>query len=158
MFADCYAKFSHLFEDDGPKFVMGRMDHSRGSPQIIVDRMVPIEGQPLEKGRLHLTLRTEKLNGTGMQTVDRLHDFLTTRAIQPGGTKPSGEVVPVVLEFETGGSAITVAPDPMLRVELGPEFVREAAQMVGAGCVSLVGGKSIETEDNSKRGWGRGRR
>ncbi len=46
MFADCYAKFSHLFEDDGPKFVMGRMDYSRGSPQIIVDRMVPIEGQP----------------------------------------------------------------------------------------------------------------
>ncbi|MCA9273018.1 MAG: DNA polymerase III subunit alpha [Phycisphaerales bacterium] len=158
MFADCYAKFAHLFDDDGPKFVMGRMDHSRGSPQIIVDRMVPIEGQPLEKGRLHLTLRTEKLNGSGMQTVDMLHRFLVGRAVQPGGEKPAGEVVPVVLEFEAEGRAITVAPEPALRVELEPNFVREAAQMVGAGCVSLVGGKSIEPEDNSKRGWGRGRR
>ena len=157
MFADCYAKFGHLFESDDPKFVMGRMDHSRGSPQIIVDRMVPIEGQPLEKGRLHLTLRTEKLNGTGMKTVDDLHRFLTGRAIQPGGVKPAGEVVPVVLEFETGGRAITVVPEPMMRIELGPDFVREAAGVVGAGCVALVGGKSIETEDNSKRGWGRGR-
>ena len=68
------------------------------------------------------------------------------------------EVVPVVLEFEAEGRAITVAPEPALRVELEPNFVREAAQMVGAGCVSLVGGKSIEPEDNSKRGWGRGRR
>ncbi len=91
-----------------------------------------------------------------MQTVDRLHDFLTTRAIQPGGAKPSGEVVPVVLEFETGGR--DYGRRTRCCASNSGRSSREARRWSGAGCVSLVGGKSIETEDNSKRGWGRGRR
>jgi len=158
LFAECYTKFAHLFEDDGPKFVLGRMDHSRGSPQIIVDRMVPIEGQPLEKGRLHLRLSVERMNGSGIRTVDELYRLLSSRSVQPGGAKPSGEVVPVMLELESQDRAITIAPEPVLRVELEPGLVREAALVVGEGNLMLVGGKSIEPEDASKRGGWRGRR
>lgn len=157
MFADCFAKYGHLFEDDGPKFVLGRMDHSRGNPQIIVDKMVPIEGLPLEKGRLHLAVRTAKLNGTGKQTVENLQRFLAGKAIAPGGQKPKGEVVPVLLDFEAEGQQITVAPEPAFRVELEPEFVKEAAGLLGEGIATLVGGKSIDPED-SRGGRGRGRR
>jgi len=156
MFADCYAKYGHLFEDDGPKFVLGRMDHSRGNPQIIVDKMVPIEGLPLEKGRLHLLIRTEKMNGTGKETIESLQRMLAGKAVVPGGEKPKGEVVPVVLEFETKGQVITMLPEPAVRVELEPGFVKEAAGLLGAGVATLVGGKSIEAEDS--RGRGRGRR
>ncbi|HED54638.1 MAG TPA: DNA polymerase III subunit alpha [Phycisphaerales bacterium] len=157
MFADCYAKYGHLFEDDGPKFVLGRMDHTRGSPQVIVDKMVPIEGLPLEKGRLHLAVMPERLSGNGRATIDRLREFLNQRAVAPDAPKPEGELVPVMLDFQTQGQVITVAPEPMVRVPLGPEIVKEASELLGAGSATLVGGKSIETEDSRGGRW-RGKR
>ena len=102
-------------------------------------------------------MRTAKFNGSGKSTVESLQRLLADKAIAPGGGKPKGEVVPVLLDFETEGKQITVAPDPALRVELAPEFVKEAAGLLGEGVATLVGGKSIDPED-SRGGRGRGRR
>ncbi|MEL6499447.1 MAG: DNA polymerase III subunit alpha [Planctomycetota bacterium] len=145
MFADCYAKYMHLFEDDGPKFVLGRMDHSRGGPQIIVDRMVPIDGVPLEKGRLHLRVDAKRLNGSSETVVGSLKTMLGERA------KTNGTSVPVLLDIETESALVTVQPEPVLRVDLEPELITEVSGMLGAGCVSLVGGKAIDIEEKKPR-------
>ena len=91
MFADCYAKYGHLFEDDGPKFVLGRMDHSRGNPQIIVDKMVPIEGLPLEKGQASsCRCGPRSSTASGKSTVESLQRLLADKAIAPGGGEAQG--------------------------------------------------------------------
>ena len=145
MFADCYAKYMHLFEDDGPKFVLGRMDHSRGGPQIIVDRMVPIDGVPLEKGRLHLRGDAKRLIGSSETVVGALRQMLGERA------KTNGTSVPVLLDIETESALVTVQPEPVLRVDLEPELITEVSGVLGAGCVSLVGGKAIDIEEKKPR-------
>ncbi|MEM9166882.1 MAG: DNA polymerase III subunit alpha [Planctomycetota bacterium] len=145
MFADCYAKFQHLFEDDGPKFVLGRMDHSRGGPQIIVDRMVPIDGVPLEKGRLHVRVDAERLNGTSASALGALKSVLGARA------KQNGSSVPVMLEIATAKSVVTVRPEPALRVDLEPGLIEELASVLGPACATLEDGKVIELEEKRPR-------
>ncbi|MEM8757072.1 MAG: DNA polymerase III subunit alpha [Planctomycetota bacterium] len=144
MFADCYAKFQHLFEDDGPKFVLGRMDHSRGGPQIIVDRMVPIDGVPLEKGRLHLRVDSTKLNGSSDRAMAEIKTMLGERA------KTNGTSVPVLIDVETESACVTIQPEPQVRVDLEPALISGVVEVLGAGAVSLVGGKAIEVEEKKR--------
>ncbi|MGP1273271.1 MAG: DNA polymerase III subunit alpha [Phycisphaerales bacterium] len=152
MFADCYATYQHLLEDDDPKFVLGRMDHSRGGPQIIVDRMVPIDGVPLEKGRLHLHIDSKRLNGSSESAVVSLRSLLGERA------KTNGTSVPVFLDIETERAVVTVCPEPALRVDLMPSLMREVAGVLGTGCATLIGGKAIEVEDKRRGGYRGGKR
>jgi DNA polymerase-3 subunit alpha len=149
MFADCYATYGHLFDDDAPKFVLGRMDHSRGGPQIIVDRMVPIDGVPLEKGRLHLALRAADLNGSAESALGHLRGMLAARA------RTNGSSLPVLLDVLTEDAAFTLQPDPPTRVDLEPGLIGELCTLLGSGCVTLVGGKAIDVED-PKRAFRRG--
>lgn len=53
LFTEAYAKYGHLALAEQVVFV-GGADTSRGEPQIIVDRLVPIEGVPLDSGRVRL--------------------------------------------------------------------------------------------------------
>ena len=84
MFADCFNRHGHLLENDQPKFMLGRIDLSRGDPQVIVDRLVPIDGTPLERGILRVTVREPRLNGASRQALDRLATALTC------GEQPEG--------------------------------------------------------------------
>ncbi|MEN0021515.1 MAG: OB-fold nucleic acid binding domain-containing protein, partial [Planctomycetota bacterium] len=72
LFADAYARFNHLLEDDEPKFVLGRIDHRRGEPQVIVDALVPIEGVPLRGGKLRLVVAEPRLNGSRDEALQTL--------------------------------------------------------------------------------------
>lgn len=72
MFPGVYALFGHLLTDDAPKFFAGKLDLSRGDPQIILDRVAPIETLPLEKGRLRVIIREPLLNGGSQSAIDRM--------------------------------------------------------------------------------------
>ena len=76
VFADAYARFSHLVETDKIIFVLGRADLSRGEPQLVTDRLVPIEGSPLSPGRLQVLIDERKLNGTSIPAVEKLASLL----------------------------------------------------------------------------------
>jgi DNA polymerase-3 subunit alpha len=76
VFADAYARFSHLVETDKIIFVLGRADLSRGEPQLVTDRLVPIEGSPLSPGRLQVLIDERKLNGTSIPAVEKLAALL----------------------------------------------------------------------------------
>ncbi|MEM7622514.1 MAG: hypothetical protein AAF235_04860, partial [Planctomycetota bacterium] len=117
----------------------------RGAPQIIVDRMVPIDGVPLEKGRLHLRVDAQRLNGSSESVVGSLKAMLGARA------KANGTSVPVLLDIETESALVTVQPEPVLRVDLDPELITEVSGVLGAGCVSLIGGKAIDIEEKKPR-------
>jgi DNA polymerase-3 subunit alpha len=76
VFADAYARFSHLVETDKIIFVLGRADLARGEPQLVTDRLVPIEGSPLSPGRLQVLIDERKLNGTSIPAVEKLAALL----------------------------------------------------------------------------------
>jgi DNA polymerase-3 subunit alpha len=86
MFPGVYALFSHLLTDDAPKFVLGRVDLSRGDPQVIIDRLAPIETVPLEKGRLRVVVREPLLNGGSVAAIDSLREMI----VRGVGGQPAG--------------------------------------------------------------------
>jgi len=142
LFPNTYDQFGHLLEDDAPKFLLGRVDHSRGDPQIIADRLVPIDCVPLEKGRLSLKLCGQRLNGGADQALANLRSVLTTdsESTPIGG---DGSRVPFDLIVDTGDAMVTLKPDAGV-VALRPSLVTAAVSVLGSDAIRLTGGISVE--------------
>ncbi len=114
MFANVFTQFGHLVEEaDRPLFVLGRVDHSRGDPQVIVDKLVPIDGQPLEKGRLVIAMRDRVLNGSAPSALPRVRGLLETYDPRVGEAsrledEQVGRPVPYDLLIETSDAFETL--------------------------------------------------
>lgn len=167
-FSDCYQKFSHLIETDKIVFVLGRADLTRGEPQLIVDRLVPIEGVPLSPGRLQVLIDERKLNGSSMTAVESLATVLKSHAAGPAASGASaisrasdGELeavlarhalTPFPVELAIGTMTHTaILSTPGLRVGLKPQLLAEIETTLGPSCARIVGGVSVEL--NEKKPW-----
>ncbi|MFG0327269.1 MAG: DNA polymerase III subunit alpha [Phycisphaerales bacterium JB037] len=164
LFADRYAKYGHLLEDsdkaDAPKFVLGRLDLSRGDPQIIVDQLAPIEGVPVEKGTLRLCVRAQRLNGSAEGSLSRVRELIESFApIANGKGSRSGarsvgggvaEPVPVDLVLETEDAWVMLKPEQPMRVRLDPDLVGGMREVLGDGCAKLIGGVTVVVEERKK--------
>jgi DNA polymerase III subunit alpha len=82
MFTDQYAKYGHLCEIDKPVFVLGRVDHKRGEPQLLIEKITPIDCVPLMPGRLQLIVDETRLNGSSEAAIDRIGELLASN-LQP---------------------------------------------------------------------------
>ncbi|MCC7387930.1 MAG: DNA polymerase III subunit alpha [Phycisphaerales bacterium] len=151
MFADCYTRHGHLLEDDAPKFLLGRVDLSRGDPQVLVDRLVPIDGLPLDRGILRVTVSELRLNGSSRQALDRLATTLAP-ALAPtsGDAARAPGTVPIELVVETDELICEVKPARELRTTLTPDLARELTAAVGEGGVKLYKGVAVELEKDRK--------
>ncbi len=162
LFANVFAQFGHLVEgEDGdkPVFVMGRVDHARGEPQIVVDRLVPIDGCPLERGTLRLVLREVRINGTASVTLPRLRDTLVqhgngaaVEGTSNGVLAEARSPVPVDFVVHTGDAWVTLQPGATPKVSMSPTLVRDLAQVLGDDSVRLIGGVAIELNKEDRRG------
>ena len=166
MFANVFGQFGHLIYDetgqqaDRPVFVMGRADHGRGDPQIIVDKLVPIDGQPLEKGRLVITMRDRVLNGSSGGALGEIKQLLS--GYQPEATEADrvtdervGRPVPFDLLVETDKAFVTLSPQSKPRVRLAPGLVNDLCGVLGHHSIHLHGGVSVEVNKDVRRGRGR---
>ncbi|MEM1183917.1 MAG: DNA polymerase III subunit alpha [Planctomycetota bacterium] len=164
LFANVFAQFGHLVEGesaDKPVFVMGRVDHGRGEPQIVVDRLVPIDGTPLERGTLRLVLREARINGSAQITLPRLREALAEatqrfeeqQAIElpPGVQAQASAPVPVEMLVHTSDAWVHLSPSATPRVPLTPTLVRDLATVLGDDSIRLVGGVAIELNKEEKR-------
>jgi DNA polymerase III subunit alpha len=143
IFPGIYDDFAHLLESDQPKFVLGRVDHARGDPQIIVDRLVPIDGVPLEKGRLRLIVREPRLNGSSATALAGLRGVLNPAT--------NGGSVPVDLIIETDAAWYELRSEPPTRVHLEPEMIAAVAGFLGEGSARLAGGVAVEMASDNGR-------
>jgi DNA polymerase-3 subunit alpha len=167
-FSDCFQRFSHLIEADKIIFVLGRADLSRGEPQLIVDRLVPIEGVPLSPGRLQVLIDERKLNGTSIGAVESLATVLKSHATGPAANGSSstrgasdGELeavlarhalTPFPVELAIGTMTHTaILTTPGLRVGLKPQLLADLETALGPSCARIVGGVSVEL--NEKKPW-----
>ncbi|MFT5422799.1 MAG: DNA polymerase-3 subunit alpha [Phycisphaerales bacterium] len=150
MFTAQFAKFGHLATEDAAVFVMGRMDLSRGDPQIIVDKLVPIEAVPLEKGRLQVILREQAINGSAGTKLP-----VVLEAIEASGDGlglESGEGPrPLEVVVETPGAWVCLEPKRGGQAMLRPELVRAVTGELGEDSVRLVGGVAVEVEEKRKK-------
>jgi DNA polymerase-3 subunit alpha len=179
LFADCYAQFDHLVVPDKVLFVLGRVDHSRGGGggagggaeegkcQIIVERLVPIEGAPLLPGRVLLTVESERLNGTGASTLERIAAMArgepgpaaSGHASGNGKPRPAVEgldpdeapAFPVEIAVDTGREYVLLAAEKSMRLRLTPDTVGELTTLLGEHNIRVVGGVAVEAAGTGKR-------
>lgn len=151
MFSNVYGQFGHLLEDDQPKFFMGRLDHSRGDAQIIVDRLVPIDGHPLEQGTVQVMVRPDRLNGTAHDKLEAAKAILL-EPIDPSDLSLGKSSRPVEVIVETKDAWVLVeATKGVGKVTLRPELVKQIAGELGEDSVRLAGGVSVEINKEDDR-------
>ena len=150
MFANVFQQFGHLLEDDMPKFFMGRLDHSRGDAQIIVDRLVPIDGHPLEQGTVQVMVRPSKLNGTASNRLDSAKSILQA-PIDASDLSLGKSPRPVEVIVETPDSWVLVEAKGVGKVTLRPELVKQLNETLGEDSVRLAGGVSVELNKEDPR-------
>lgn len=150
MFANVFQQFGHLLEDDMPKFFMGRLDHSRGDAQIIVDRLVPIDGHPLEQGTVQVMVRPSKLNGTASTRLDSAKSILQA-PIDASDLSLGKSPRPVEVIVETPESWVLVEAKGVGKVTLRPELVKQLNETLGEDSVRLAGGVSVELNKEDPR-------
>jgi len=159
VFADNYAKFGHLAEAEKVIFVLGRVDLARGEPQILVERLVPIEGVPLEGGRLRLMLDETRLNGTAGPTLARIAAIVKSGSANSNGAPEkdakrqngeSGATCPLEVVIATEDQVAILAADPKVRIRLAPELVMALETELGQGMVRVVGGVAFEKTEKKK--------
>lgn len=159
LFTDAYQRYAHLLEDDGPKFVVGRLDRSRGDAQIIVDQLTPIEAVPLEGGTLRVYLRSDRLNGQAQQALEKVRQVALEHQATPG---TAGDLVPTCpLELVVcvpGCEPTCVQATRPARVRLEPALIAGIEQALGPRSVRLYGGRLAQAGRNGNASpYGRGR-
>ncbi len=162
LFTEPYAKYGHLIQRDAMLFLLGEIDLARGEPQVIVDRVLPIDGMPKEAIRwLDVLFDAGSLNGLCESVMERGREFLESAAAESGdparGADPDGrKPVPLrvfvqVPEFDKPvpipvGQGWSVIPTPAL--------VRSLSALLGEGCLRL-NGPIMGKEENGRRDWGK---
>ncbi len=160
LFTDCYAKYAHLATNEAVVFVLGRVDLKRGEPQIIVDRLVPIDGLPLDGGRLRLFVDEQRLNGGAAATMSKVAKIVKASVPPPATPKDTSAppTFPLEIIIGTADNVAILAADPALRVQLKPDLLRDIAGELGEGMVKLAGGVALDkVEKNDKPKWGKRR-
>ncbi len=147
LFTDNYARFGHLAEADKAVFLLGRLDRSRGDPQVVVERVVPIDGVPLLPGRLQLVFDDRRLNGSGNAAMTRAADLIREK----GNAGPTGFPVELVVLAES--SAVVLAAEARLRVAIDPPLIKDLTACLGPGNVRIAGGVTAEVVNGNGRPW-----
>ena len=142
IFAEAFTKFGHLARGESAIFVLGRMDYKRGEPQIIVDQLVPIDGVPLLKGKLSVTLDEQRLNGGQSQVLSQVRDVLNTRS---PADNPAPATMPVEFVIHAEQGTVRLKPRSIKRVGVGPGLVKSLRELLGERAAAVVGGVSIES-------------
>ncbi|MFK7759635.1 MAG: DNA polymerase III subunit alpha [Phycisphaerales bacterium] len=155
MFSNVYAQFGHLTDTDMPKFFMGRLDHSRGDAQIILDRVVPIDGHPLEQGTIQVMVRSSRVNGNAGEVLGRVRGILETPA-DVNDLSIGKSARPVLVIAEIDGAWVLIEPGERedgkkIMTHMRPELVNAICSELGGDSVRLSGGVSVELNKDDRR-------
>jgi DNA polymerase-3 subunit alpha len=162
MFTDTYATYGHQAEAEKVVFVLGSVDLKRGDPQVIIDRMGPIDGVPLEPGRVRLFFDEHRLNGGATSAMEKVAAVLTAEAQAAGpagkggpvGKSARGEAAepkfPVELVIGTSDQVAVMACDPKIRVTPKPALFADIFQHIGEGMIRVTG---VAVEKVEKKPW-----
>jgi DNA polymerase-3 subunit alpha len=145
VFSSVFARDAHLLQDGAIVLLAGRVDRSRGSVQIIVDRVMRIEDAPRHlAGGVEIDIVDEP-NGTALASkLEMLRGALQ----QASASRAAGDGRPVeiVLQVYTEGRRVTLRPARMHVVPDGAVITRLEG-LVGQGRVRIVGGGTVKAPE-----------
>ncbi len=150
LFAEAFGHFGGLAVTDAVLFVLGRVDLSRGGAQVVVERLVPIDGTPLQPGRLRLRVNEQTLNGGAGAALDEVARTLRAVPAAEAALRDPPPAFPLDVVVEAGGARIVLDVDRTLRVTPTPEMVGRITRSLGAGAVRVVGGVAVEMSGGRK--------
>ena len=116
--------------------------------QIVVDRVVPIDGVPLMPGKLWLKVDCDRLNGTGEQTLSQIAEIVKASAATP--PKPSGpgtdkpQLFPIEVILDTAEARVRLEVPSTIKVLPSPALIAQLTGRLGDGTVRVVGGVAAE--------------
>ncbi len=160
LFSDAFARYGHLATTDAIVFILGRVDLSRGEPQIMAERIVPVEGVPLLPGKLRVVIPGRRLNGTGDAAVQSLAELLRTAAeknpaapangqtAKPGPADPALFPVEFVVETEHG-RVLLAAP---FKLSPTPDLFANITRILGPQSARIAGGIAVEMNQGNGNG------
>ena len=150
MFTDCFARYGHLATAENVVFVLGRIDTKRGEPQVLIDRLVPIDGVPLDSGKVRVFVDELKLNGNAAPALARVAQALAGQGIpapaQPANVGEAAARFPLEVVVGTTTHVAVLACDPKLRITLEPGIVKLIQDELGVGMVKIAGGVTLEKD------------
>ena len=120
-----------------------------GDPQVIVDRLVPADGVPLDTGKVRLYIDEERLNGTASQALTAVADLLraTPLTIQAQrGAPASTTTFPVEVIIGTASHVAVLSVGSSCKLAPTPDIFRAMSEQLGAGMVRVVGGFTVEKD------------
>ncbi|MBY0261044.1 MAG: DNA polymerase III subunit alpha, partial [Phycisphaerales bacterium] len=131
--------------------------------QIVVDRVVPIDGVPLMPGRMWIRVDGERLNGTGKAALDATAQALLAAVPGPGkpgttgvnGTMPDKTTTfPIDIVVDTEAARVRLETPSTLRVQPTVELIEHLIGVLGDQSIRVVGGVSVElNEKRDKSKW-----
>jgi DNA polymerase III alpha subunit len=132
LFTEPYAKFAELLVNDAIVALVGRVDHSRGEPNVIIDEVIPIDQIDNHlAGRMDLEIIDEPGRAPIREVMLRVDETLRE-------AKTTGErSVDVLLHVLDGDKTITLRPN-RLKVVPDSDLVDRLKQMLGPQHVRLV--------------------
>ena len=132
IFSEAYGQFRHLVANDAIVAVTGRLDRSRGEPQVMVDEVIAVD--ELDRNvaaRIELDL-VERPGGEPLEPVMQALER-TLRAANGNG----GRAVEVVLYVHDAGKRVALRPN-QLKVVPEDDLVRTLEEILGPGRVHVV--------------------
>jgi DNA polymerase-3 subunit alpha len=143
LFPDAFAKFGDLVAGDRAIVLVGYIDRGRGEPNIIIDRVIP-----LDEAAAHLATRLEvaiECGGDDARAAENTLDMVAGLLKQAGSaaSMTPGKPVEVVVHLDGDARRVTLAAH-RLRVVPTRSLVESLRRVVGADRVRVKGGWTPE--------------
>ncbi len=146
VFSDAYKEFGHVLQTDAVVALRGKVDHSRGDLNLVVDQVIPIdEVANYFATRLELDFLDDPAHEPLEKTMHRIEEVLRSATSAPRGNGGGG--VDVRLLVQTSGKRIEMKPLGMRIVPDG-QLVQRLGQILSPRCVRLVGGATLGSRRN----------
>ncbi len=154
-FSDCYARHHSAIVTDAIVLVQGKVDHSRGEPQLIVDRLVSLADAAEVAKKLRVVVDETRLNGGSADALDRVKSLVSAQiALRPDpNAPPLGPTLALELQITTQDADVLVDAS-RVKFAVTPGFLGSLSRVVGEPNVQLVGG-NIELERREPKPWER---
>lgn len=159
LFPEDYKRYEHLIEEDAAVFIIGKADHSRGAPQLVAERVIPIDGCPLQPVQAIRVLINEQrlLEGTA-QAIEQTHQLLTQEARKAiSTTKPAPQdhagLVPVHLYLYADGfdTPKQIPAHDSYKAAVTPTLIQHLAKPLGPASIKLLGKIAKDPARENKR-------
>jgi DNA polymerase III alpha subunit len=149
VFSSVFARDAHLLQDNAVVLLVGRVDHSRGSTQIIVDQVLRLEDAPRHLAScLEITFREEQHNGDLISQMRMAAGELQRAGAASGGG--TGRPCEVMITVCTEGKCVAMRPS-RLRVCPEPTLLDRLRDLVGPDHVRIIGG-GVQVRSNGGGG------